>query len=573
MAKELPKDEARAAELYDSGVRHHEIIEKKMAWWKAEEEAGLLNSAAWPRLNYTKCVNGKAEAVPGDPLHTFRCKNIDLYDFINHSELGSPGSDAALRTGSSTWGWTDPESGREFVANGMYDGTAFLEILPEGRLLNLGFLPSYFRVSARALWKEIRSYKHYMLIGSELEGHGVQIFDLRKLLDLDPANAPYQFTNEEDLAGHFGDLPLGASHNVAVNEEAGYGIAVGARPRNQDCLGGLVFFDLTDPSNPTRLGCNSQDGYVHDVQCLIYRGPDDRYVGRDICYGYNEDTLTIYDVTDKANSSIISITSYEGATYTHQGWVLDPEWQQYLLMDDEYDEVDQTGPGADQFPVTYIWDISDLENPKQTGLYKATTRGIDHNQYINPHDGLLYQANYGAGLRVYDVSSIPEDPTGDSVCEVAFFDVYPEDDAEPGGGTAVFSGSWASYANFASGYAFINTIERGAYLVKVTRRESCKPKSCNADNCLRALRASSINGRLEESQEFCAGYLDGWEADVNNVPTYAQKACGENIISRVSSACSCLPTPTPTASVPVSSSVVTSDVPAPTESDDVCIED
>ena len=51
----------------------------------------------------------------------------------------------------------------------------------------------------------------------------------------------------------------------------------------------------------------------------MYRGPDKKYFGRDICYGYNEDTLTIYDVTNKANASIISITSYEGAAYTHQG--------------------------------------------------------------------------------------------------------------------------------------------------------------------------------------------------------------------------------------------------------------
>lgn len=54
------------------------------------------------------------------------------------------------------------------------------------------------------------------------------------------------------------------------------------------------------------------------AQCLKYKGPDTKYLGRDICYGYNEDTLTIYDVTDPANSEIISVTSYEGATYTHQ---------------------------------------------------------------------------------------------------------------------------------------------------------------------------------------------------------------------------------------------------------------
>jgi hypothetical protein len=98
---------------------------------------------------------------------------------------------------------------------------------------------------------------------------------------------------------------------------------------------------------------------------------------------------------------------------------------------------------------------------------------------------------------------------------------------------------------FPSGFVFINTKERGAFLVKMTRRESCpKIHPCNADNCLRAMRANSIKGRLEESQDFCGDFLDGWKADVEEVPTYASNACGENIISRVSSACSCLPTPT-----------------------------
>lgn len=209
-------------------------------------------------------------------------------------------------------------------------------------------------------------------------------------------------------------------------------------------------------------------------------------------------------------------------------------------MDDEYDEEELNGPAADGYPVTYIWDIRSLDAPKQTGLFKATTRGIDHNQYVV--GDLIFQSNYAAGVRVYDVSSVPEDPTGRGVCEIAFFDIYPEDDDEPGGGVIAFSGSWASYAYFKSGFVFVNTIERGAYLVKMTKRETCKPNSCSADNCLRAMRASSVPGRLEESQEFCGEFTKTFVADVTVVPDYAVKMCQENVISRVSSACACLPT-------------------------------
>lgn len=207
---------------------------------------------------------------------------------------------------------------------------------------------------------------------------------------------------------------------------------------------------------------------MHDAQCVIYRGPDKKYRGKEICYGYNEDTLTIYDVSDKLNPKIISNTSYEGAAYTHQGWLLDKNWQEYLILDDEYDEFDRVGPAADQHPVTYIWDIRSLESPKNTGYYKSESFSVDHNQYVI--DGLAFQSNYGGGLRVLDVSSIPRDPTGKGVKEIAYFDVYPEDDAEPQGGVIDFVGSWSSYAFFKSGYIFVNTIERGAFVVKLKGR-------------------------------------------------------------------------------------------------------
>ncbi|CRK16446.1 hypothetical protein BN1708_017497, partial [Verticillium longisporum] len=257
---------------------------------------------------------------------------------------------------------------------------------------------------------------------------------------------------------------------------------------------------------------------------MVYHGPDKRYEGRDICYGYNEDTLTIYDVTNKANvTNIISRISYEGAAYTHQGWVLDPKNQEYLVMDDELDEVRARGPAADGFPVTYIWDIRDLEKPKQTGLYKSKTKAIDHNQYVI--DGLNYQSNYGAGLRVFDVSSIPRDPTGASVCEVAWFDLYPEDDDLPGGSDVEFLGTWSSYAYFKSGYVFINSIERGAWTVKLTGTDCPRAPVCNADNCLRSFRATSVPGRLAESREFCDDFLSRPVRDVAALPSHAVKNC------------------------------------------------
>jgi hypothetical protein len=142
---------------------------------------------------------------------------------------------------------------------------------------------------------------------------------------------------------------------------------------------------------------------------------------------------------------------------------------------------------------------------------------------------------------VYDVSSIPADPTGGSVCEIAYFDVYPEDDEVEGGGVIDYFGTWGSYAYFKSGFIFVNSQERGCFVVKMTKKETCK-KTCNANNCLRAMRSTSIPGRLEESQAFCKEFTKIFVADVTLVKDYALDACSGNVISKVSSACSCLPT-------------------------------
>jgi choice-of-anchor B domain-containing protein len=337
-----------------------------------------------------------------------------------------------------------------------------VEVSSEGKLVYLGRLPQY-TTALPSLWREIKGYKHYIVIGSEAYYHGVQIFDMIKLLHIDPA-APVVFSNEEDLTGYFNELPVGRSHNVVVNEEKNYAIAVGSQPRNSSCAAGLVFIDLTDPTAPTSPGCASGDGYVHDAQCLVYRGPDGKYNETEICYGYDEDTLTIFDVTDKNTTKIISRTGYEGASYTHQGWVLNKDWQQYLVLDDEYDEYDKAGEGAAGYPVTYFWDITSLEAPKLAGFYRSETRGVDHNQFVI--NGIAYQSNYGTGLRILDLSSLPQDPTGAGVKELGFFDIYPEDDALEGGGVIDWVGTWSHYPYFKSGFIVVNTIERGAFVVK-----------------------------------------------------------------------------------------------------------
>jgi hypothetical protein len=101
-------------------------------------------------------------------------------------------------------------------------------------------------------------------------------------------------------------------------------------------------------------------------------------------------------------------------------------------------------------------------------------------------NGLSYQSNYASGLRIIDVSGLPQDPAGHSIEETGFFDVHPEDD-----GVSIasvwscrkhntdivtqaieFLGTWSNYPYFKSEYILVNSIERGIFTVKYTGRKA-----------------------------------------------------------------------------------------------------
>ncbi|KAK7013228.1 MYND-type domain-containing protein [Favolaschia claudopus] len=452
---------------YTSGKVHMMIMEAMTAYVD-EIRADVVHATGIfdptlgiePVTKYTPCIDGYA-AGPG-PNNTYGCRNLDLYSFTPHGDLGSK-----VKVGNDIWGWAHTSSDgvtREFGLVGQMDGTAFVEVLPTGQIAYLGRLPTQTETS---IWRDIKVIGHHAYIGSEAPGHGIQVFDLTKLLDASLLEDPKEFSIETDLTSLYDGLPAGSSHNVVAHEEKNLLVAVGSVPRLSACAAGLIFIDVSDPENPVTAGCAAEDGYVHDAQCLTYYGPDEKYNGTDVCYSFNEDTFTIYDISDLSSPTVISATFYHGVSYSHQGWVFDEKNQSYLLLNDEYDEVFTRGWATDQKTTTYMWDIMDLSRPVLTGYYKSPAVAIDHNLYIQ--DGLVYESNYRSGLRVVDASSIADDPTGAGFFEAAFFDVHPEDDAI--GGEAQFGGAWSTYPYFKSGYILTNTLERGLFVVKLNKTE------------------------------------------------------------------------------------------------------
>jgi hypothetical protein len=77
-AKEIKVNEEKAARLYDSGEVHNKLMASKQAVWAKQEAAGAFASEQYPKLGYTKCVDGYAEAIKGDANNTFACHNVSI---------------------------------------------------------------------------------------------------------------------------------------------------------------------------------------------------------------------------------------------------------------------------------------------------------------------------------------------------------------------------------------------------------------------------------------------------------------------------------------------------------------
>jgi choice-of-anchor B domain-containing protein len=435
----------------DSQLGSVVVLEREGESWEATSKIFMpLESRDLPALSDVTCSDsGSADQ--------FACEQVDVLSFMPLAEIG--GTDRGIQT-NDVWGWTDPQTGREYALVGRTDGTSFIDVSNPAAPIYLGNLQKT-EGSQTNSWRDIKVYQDHAFIVADGAGqHGVQVFDLKRLRDV--RNAPVEFEVDalyEEVA---------SVHNIVINEEVGRAYAVGSNSGGETCGGGLHMIDISDPMNPTFDGC-FQDvntgfagtGYSHDAMCMTYNGPDAEHAGKEICFGSNENNLSIADVTDPDNSVALSHASYPGVAYAHQGWIT-PDGR-YFFMNDEGDEGNnQQAVAAGTAEVmagtrTLIWDVSDLDDPVMVKEHFGETLTIDHNLYIK--DNLMYQSNYVSGLRVLDISD-PENPV-----EVGYFDTVPWDES------VTFDGSWSNYPFFESGTIVVSSGQEGVFFLKYRRPE------------------------------------------------------------------------------------------------------
>lgn len=466
-----------------------DIMKKKLESWRQTD--ACIADGSCPELlrqpipGSHDCVDGIAGDLP--------CLNVHQHSFLNFDQLGyNPRLPGDAGRGNDVWGWEDPSNGREYVIAGLSGGTSFVDVTDPKNPVTIGFM---YSATVHSSWRDMKVIGNYAYIVAEAADHGLQVFDLRRLRG--------QTTGQVFLP----DATLktfGQAHNIVSNSDTNYVYVVGATRTTgaggavySVCRGGLLVVDVRNPLAPTQVGCFGDDGYVHDAQCVIYHGPHVAYQNREICFCFNENSLTIVDVNDKNNMFVIGKTAYINVAYTHQGWLT--EDHECLLLDDEQDETRE--PASGRFTKTYVWDVINLNTPILKSIYEASVRSIDHNQYII--GDYTFQGNYESGLRILHINRQTYQLT-----TVGYLDVYPT------GTTAAFNGVWSVYPYFRSKNIAIQSINHGLFMAhvdwsaiealvaaKVTPAEQTRTRSIfpafNGATCPAAVETKTCNATVQ----------------------------------------------------------------------------
>ncbi len=415
------------------------------------------------------CNDGKAAGL-------YACNDIDMYAVVTPSELGGTNL-------NDIWGWTDPQTSKEYALVGLTDGVSFVDITDPNNPVVIGKLnessiqakSKFFQappdeacaigigeteyakqIQQGSVWRDFKVYNDHLFIvkdyrSVEREPHGMQVFDLTKLRNF--SGTTMNFMHDEVYDGIYN------GHNIIINETSGFAYIAGSWDADTCATAGLHILDIANPKQPTFTGCyedptpprrQTGSAYIHDAQCVIYNGPDTEHSGKEICFNAAERSVAIADVSDKEIPLTLGFQESPNMYYAHQGWLTDD--QSYFLMNDELDEFN-----LGRTTKTYVFDVRDLDNPEFVGFYEHNTQSIDHNLYIK--GDYVYATNYISGLRILRLNDVS---TAD-LSLAAYFDTEPTQFDKP---NQKFEGAWSNFPFFASETIIVSDINRGLFILK-----------------------------------------------------------------------------------------------------------
>lgn len=409
----------------------------------ASAQLGIVDDSPAPALQATAiaavdCVQGFAGQFP--------CRNVDFLAQISLNQFASqPGS------ASNVWGFVDLNDNREYAVIGLRNGTSVVEVTDPVNPRQVATIPGL-----ESAWREVKIYQAFHVptnrfrafayITTEASNAGLQVINLGGL----PANVTLATTLFDTATQHTAYISnIDYSTNMALPGAEAFLWLAGSNVGN----GSWRVYSLANPAQPQFIRqAPGGSQYVHDAtsllitderttQCAQAHNPCEIYVD------FNENTVDLWDVTDKTVPVRLSSTTYSDASYTHSGWPTTD--QRRIFVHDETEEI-QRG----LFTQIYTMNVDDLLNPFIVASYQGPDTTTDHNGYTK--GSLLYVSHYRRGLVVFDVS-VPE-----ALREVAHFDTF----LAPAANAAGTDGAWGVYPFFPSGTVVVSDISNGLFVLR-----------------------------------------------------------------------------------------------------------
>lgn len=323
--------------------------------------------------------------------------NVELFAQFNRGDGRASGS----------WYYAAPD-GTEYAVLGAQTGTSIIKIDDPDDIREVGFVPGY-----SSNWREVTvvgGHAYVVTEGSGSPHYGMQVIALAQLPDTAFLLAEYSET-------------FGRGHIIQkdIFSEAPFVYVCGTQTTQ-----GVHILDVSDPSHPAEAGLYQPGYYIHDCHVrdtLLFAA------------AFYEGIIDIVSIADKSNPRLIaSIDDPGGNTHSFST----TEALDYLFVADEQDGL----PGR-------IFDIRDLDNPREAATWTGNAASLVHNPYIL--GGYAFISHNTEGLRIVDIAD-PAVPV-----EVGFYDTY----SGPSGG---FRGLWSACPYLPSGRIIGGNREDGLYV-------------------------------------------------------------------------------------------------------------
>ncbi len=289
-------------------------------------------------------------------------------------------------------------------------------------------------------WRDFKVFDHYLysiVDRGNQDTKGVVVYDLSGL--------PSSVSKVKEVNSEFGRC-----HNIYVDAENArlYAVGIGGVPNLPD----ICVYDLTDPADPTSIGCydldtiapGSSNGlYIHDV-----------FVKDNIAYcGHGYSGYYVWDFNNLDNVSLLGSLdgSFFDNGYVHSSW--NTENDKYAIV--------ATEVGDD--PKLYWVDQSNFALMSIEETFKEplcvdvgnTNRKTPHNPYLI--DDKIYVSHYHDGVQVLEIDDVDS-----SLSRVGYYDTFIENSDYSAG----YLGNWGVYPFLPSGTIIASDRRNGLFTLK-----------------------------------------------------------------------------------------------------------